>query len=189
MAFCAAPRHVILSPTSAVPTAITKSSPVLAAEAWERLYRAKDTRPHRIVTVKVFPDHHANKSKLRERFERETTKTIAGQNHPHISTFHDIGNFGHQDGTDYPVVWDKLIRESDHTSGGALGTVAFLYLDQESVLAADVLDMRRAMNVVGKAQARFAKGEVREPQKIVLRNADTAESETQGRFNGLATSI
>jgi ornithine cyclodeaminase/alanine dehydrogenase-like protein (mu-crystallin family) len=70
-----------------------------------------------------------------------------------------------------------------------LGTVAFLYLDQEAVLAAGVLDMRRAMKVVEEAQARFAKGEVREPQKIVLRNADTAESEQQGRFNGLAASI
>ena len=67
--------------------------------------------------------------------------------------------------------------------------VEFLYLDQESVLAADVLDMRRAMNVIGKAQAQFAKGEVREPNKIVLRNADTAESEEQGRFNGFAASI
>jgi len=70
-----------------------------------------------------------------------------------------------------------------------LGTVEFLYLDQESVLAADVLDMRRAINVVGKAQAQFARGEVREPQKIVLRNADTVESEKHGRFNGLAASI
>jgi N-[(2S)-2-amino-2-carboxyethyl]-L-glutamate dehydrogenase len=70
-----------------------------------------------------------------------------------------------------------------------LGTVEFLYLDQEAVLATDVLDMRRAMQVVGEAQARFAKGEVREPQKIVLRKADTAESEQQGRFNGLAASI
>jgi ornithine cyclodeaminase/alanine dehydrogenase-like protein (mu-crystallin family) len=70
-----------------------------------------------------------------------------------------------------------------------LGTVEFLYLDQEAVLAADVLDMRRAMIVVGEAQARFAKGEVREPHKIVLRNAETAESEEQGRFNGLAASI
>jgi N-[(2S)-2-amino-2-carboxyethyl]-L-glutamate dehydrogenase len=70
-----------------------------------------------------------------------------------------------------------------------LGTEKFLYLDQESVLAADVLDMRRAMNVVAEAQARFAMGEVREPNKIVLRNADTAESEEQGRFNGLAASI
>jgi len=70
-----------------------------------------------------------------------------------------------------------------------LGIVKFLYLDQESVLAAGVLDMPRALSVVGKAQAQFAKGEVREPAKIVLRNADTAESEMQGRFNGLAASI
>lgn len=40
-----------------------------------------------------------------------------------------------------------------------MGTVEFLYLDQEAVLAADVPDMRRAMIVVGEAQARFAKGE------------------------------
>jgi len=70
-----------------------------------------------------------------------------------------------------------------------LDAMAFVYLDQEAVLAADVLDMRRAMKVVAEAQARFAYGEVREPQKIVLRNADTAESEQQGRFNALAASI
>ena len=70
-----------------------------------------------------------------------------------------------------------------------MGTVKFLYLDQESVLAAGVLDMRRAMEVVGAAQAQFARGEVREPNKIVLRNADSAESEDHGRFNGLAASI
>lgn len=70
-----------------------------------------------------------------------------------------------------------------------MGTVEFLYLDQEAVLGTDVLDMRRAMTVVGEAQARFAKGEVREPHKIVLRKADTAESEQQGRFSGLAASI
>ena len=70
-----------------------------------------------------------------------------------------------------------------------MGAVEFLYLDQESVLAADVLDMPRAIEVVGKAQAQFARGEVREPPKIVLRKADTAESESQGRFNGLAASV
>lgn len=70
-----------------------------------------------------------------------------------------------------------------------MGIVQFLYLDQEAVLSADVLNMRRAMAVVGEAQARFAKGEVREPPKIVLRNADTTESEILGRFNGLAASI
>jgi ornithine cyclodeaminase/alanine dehydrogenase-like protein (mu-crystallin family) len=65
----------------------------------------------------------------------------------------------------------------------------FLYLDQDAVLAAGVLDMPRAMDVVSTAQACFARGEVREPHKVVLRPADTAESEVEGRFNGLAASI
>ncbi len=68
-------------------------------------------------------------------------------------------------------------------------SVEFLYLDQEAVLAAGVLDMRRAMNVVGEAQILFARAQVREPQKIVLRPRDTAESEEEGRFNGLAASL
>ena len=65
----------------------------------------------------------------------------------------------------------------------------FLYLDQEAVLAADVLDMRRAIVVVGQAQALFAEGKVREPNKVVLRRGDTAASEEHGIFNGLAASI
>jgi N-[(2S)-2-amino-2-carboxyethyl]-L-glutamate dehydrogenase len=68
-------------------------------------------------------------------------------------------------------------------------TAEFRYLDQEAVLDAGVLDMPRAMDVVGWAQASFAKGEVRQPHKVVLRGGDTAESEEQGRFNGLFASI
>lgn len=67
--------------------------------------------------------------------------------------------------------------------------VEFLYLDQAAVLGAGVLDMRRAMDVVGCAQALFATGAVRQPHKLVLRSGDTAESEELGRFNGLAASV
>ena len=67
--------------------------------------------------------------------------------------------------------------------------VEFLYLDQEAVLAADVLDMRRAMDVVAQAHTMFAQGAIRQPHKIVLRSEETAESEEQGRFNGLCASI
>jgi len=49
-----------------------------------------------------------------------------------------------------------------------VGSVEFLYIDQEAVLAAGVLDMPRAMNVIERAQGRFANGEVREPPKMVL---------------------
>lgn len=68
-------------------------------------------------------------------------------------------------------------------------TVEFLYLDQDAVLAADLLDMPRAMEVVGQAHALFARGEVRHPHKVVLRQEETAESEERGRFNALFASI
>jgi len=67
--------------------------------------------------------------------------------------------------------------------------VEFLYLDQEAVLAADLLNMPRAMRVVGEAQALFAQGKVRHPHKVVLRQEESAESEDQGRFNALFASI
>ena len=68
-------------------------------------------------------------------------------------------------------------------------TIEFLYLDQEAVLAADLLNMPRAMREVGRAQALFAQGQVRHPHKVVLRQEDSAASEDQGRFNALFASI
>jgi serine/threonine-protein kinase len=64
------------------------------------VYRARDTRLDRIVALKVLPTHLADRSELRERFDREA-KTIASLNHPHICVLHDIG---HQDGTDFLVM-------------------------------------------------------------------------------------
>src|ERR1700674_2473527 len=64
------------------------------------VYKARDTRLDRIVAIKVLPTHLANRSELRERFDREA-KTIASLNHPHICTLYDTG---HQDGTDYLVM-------------------------------------------------------------------------------------
>jgi serine/threonine-protein kinase len=64
------------------------------------VYKARDMRLDRIVAIKVLPTHLADRSELRERFEREA-KTIASLNHPHICTLHDIGQ---QDGIDYLVM-------------------------------------------------------------------------------------
>src|ERR1700687_1572902 len=64
------------------------------------VYRARDTRLDRVVAIKILPDHLADRTELRERFEREA-RTVASLNHPHICTLHDIGR---QDGTDYLVM-------------------------------------------------------------------------------------
>jgi eukaryotic-like serine/threonine-protein kinase len=64
------------------------------------VYKARDTRLDRIVAVKVLPTHLADRSELRERFEREA-RTVASLNHPHICTLFDIGQ---QDGIDYLVM-------------------------------------------------------------------------------------
>src|SRR5258707_1137289 len=72
----------------------------IGAGGMGEVYRARDTRLDRIVAIKVLPSHLADRSELRERFEREA-RTIASLNHPHICTLFDIG---HQDGTDYLVM-------------------------------------------------------------------------------------
>ncbi len=54
------------------------------------VYRARDTRLGRTVAIKVLLSHIASDEPARERFEREA-RVVAGLNHPHICTLHDIG--------------------------------------------------------------------------------------------------
>ena len=72
----------------------------IGAGGMGEVYRAHDTRLDRTVAIKVLPDHLADRSDLRERFEREA-RTIASLNHPHICVLHDIGK---QEGSDYLVM-------------------------------------------------------------------------------------
>src|ERR1700694_1598073 len=72
----------------------------IGAGGMGEVYRARDTRLDRIVAIKVLPTHLADRSDLRDRFEREA-RTIASLNHPHICTLHDIGQ---QDGIDFLVM-------------------------------------------------------------------------------------
>ena len=54
------------------------------------VYRARDTRLDRTVAIKVLLSHIAADEPGRDRFEREA-RVVAGLNHPHICTLHDIG--------------------------------------------------------------------------------------------------
>jgi serine/threonine protein kinase/Tol biopolymer transport system component len=62
----------------------------LGAGGMGEIYKARDTRLDRIVAIKVLPPDWAADPGTKERFDREV-KAIAGLNHPHICTLHDIG--------------------------------------------------------------------------------------------------
>jgi len=53
------------------------------------VYRTRDTRLERTVTLKALPPEFANPD-ARARFERES-RAIAAFNHPNICTLHDFG--------------------------------------------------------------------------------------------------
>jgi N-[(2S)-2-amino-2-carboxyethyl]-L-glutamate dehydrogenase len=65
----------------------------------------------------------------------------------------------------------------------------FCYLDQSAVLSAGILDMQRAFDVIEEALILLELGKCVQPHKVVLRDQETVESESNGRFNALFASI
>ncbi len=106
----------------------------IGAGGMGEVYKARDTRLDRIVAIKVLPTHLADRSELRERFEREA-KTIASLNHPHICTLYDTG---HQDDIDF-LVMEYLEGETlaQRLQKGALPIQQVL---QYAIEIADALD-------------------------------------------------
>ena len=60
------------------------------------VYRARDTRLDRTVSIKVLSPQLAADPQLRERFDREA-RAISSLNHPHICVLHDVGRDGDVD--------------------------------------------------------------------------------------------
>ena len=64
------------------------------------VYKARDTRLHRIVALKLASDRLADDPDFRARFQREARATAA-LNHPHICAIHDVASI---DGHDFIVM-------------------------------------------------------------------------------------
>jgi serine/threonine protein kinase len=64
------------------------------------VYKARDTRLHRIVALKLASDHLGDDPQLRARFQREA-RAVAALNHPHICAIHDVAS---ADGYDFIVM-------------------------------------------------------------------------------------
>jgi eukaryotic-like serine/threonine-protein kinase len=61
----------------------------LGAGGMGEVYKALDTDLHRVVALKVLPDHFATDAERVARFEREAT-TLASINHPHVAQLYGI---------------------------------------------------------------------------------------------------
>jgi eukaryotic-like serine/threonine-protein kinase len=106
----------------------------IGAGGMGEVYKARDTRLDRIVAIKVLPTHLADRSELRERFEREA-KTIASLNHPHICTLYDTG---HQDDIDFLVM--EYLEGETLAQRLAKGSLPIDLVLQYAIEIADALD-------------------------------------------------
>jgi serine/threonine protein kinase len=79
----------------------------IGAGGMGEVYKARDTRLDRSVAIKVLPAELSADPDRQARFEREA-KTIAGLNHPHICTLHDVGE---HDGSTF-LVMEHLTGET-----------------------------------------------------------------------------
>jgi N-[(2S)-2-amino-2-carboxyethyl]-L-glutamate dehydrogenase len=95
----------------------------------------------------------------------------------------------HRNSTQELLTPPEYAERTSATAIAPAGAVDFIYLDQEAVLDAGVLDMERAMQVVGRVMAAFEEGRVRQPGKVVLRKGNDSKSEVNGRINGLCAFV
>ncbi len=106
----------------------------IGAGGMGEVYKARDTRLDRTVAIKVLPTHLADRSELRERFEREA-KTIASLNHPHICTLHDVG---HQDEIDFLVM--EYVEGETLAQRLVKGSLPIQHVLQYAIEISDALD-------------------------------------------------
>ena len=111
------------------------------------VYKARDTRLHRRVAVKVLAPELASDSTFKARFEREA-RAISALNHPHICMIHDVGE---DEGVGYLVssIWKGTrLRTSEPVSRGrSWPTYA------ESISLADALDAAHGRHRPSRPQA------------------------------------
>jgi serine/threonine protein kinase/tetratricopeptide (TPR) repeat protein len=105
------------------------------------VYRARDTRLHRDVAVKVLPQAFATEA-ARERFQREA-RAASALNHPNICAIYDVGESAGHPFLVMELLDGKTLRE--HIDGKPLDIAVAIAL---SIQVADALDAAHAKGII-----------------------------------------
>src|SRR5215472_11526241 len=105
------------------------------------VYRARDTRLHRDVAVKILPQAFATVS-ARERFQREA-RAASALNHPNICAIYDVGESAGHPFLVMELLKGKTLREQ--IGGKPFDIAAALAL---SIQVADALDAAHGQGIV-----------------------------------------
>jgi tetratricopeptide (TPR) repeat protein len=114
---------------------------LIGAGGMGEVYRARDTRLHRDVAVKVLPQTFATDA-ARERFQREA-RAASALNHPNVCSVYDVGEAANHPFLVMEVLDGKTLRE--HIGGKPLDTSNILAL---SIEVADALDAAHSIGVI-----------------------------------------
>jgi serine/threonine protein kinase/tetratricopeptide (TPR) repeat protein len=114
----------------------------LGAGGMGEVYKARDTRLDRTVAIKVLTPEVSADPDRRARFEREA-KTIAGLNHPHICTLHDIGE---HDGLLFLVM--ELLEGAPLRVQLSQGRLAVTAIVEMAIQLADALEAAHDKGIV-----------------------------------------
>ena len=131
---------------------------VLGVGGMGKVYRARDTRLHRTVAIKVLPHAKVADDERKRRFLQEA-RAVSALNHPNIVTLHDMASEG---GVDYLVMeyvpgssLDRLITPKGLPLDQAVGYAAQIANALAAAHAAGIVhrDMKPANVVVTPNQA------------------------------------
>jgi serine/threonine protein kinase len=104
------------------------------------VYRARDTRPNRLVAIKILSEAQGVRPEVLERFRREA-RAVSALHHPNICTIFEVG-------TDLPFLAMELLEGETLEQRLTRGPMEIGELVETALAVADALDIAHTAVIV-----------------------------------------